>query len=62
MPNSPNSVADLVAGRHTATTFEHAPRADFRLARLEVLNWGTFDRHVWTIVPGCENTSSFAMR
>ena len=21
----------------------------FRLQRLEVLNWGTFDRHVWTL-------------
>ena len=23
--------------------------AGFRLQRLEVLNWGTFDRHVWTL-------------
>lgn len=27
----------------------------FRLQRLEVLNWGTFHRHVWTIGPGGHN-------
>ncbi len=27
----------------------------FRLQRLEVLNWGTFHRHVWTIAPGGHN-------
>ena len=27
-------------------------RAGFRLARLEVFNWGTFDRRVWAIEPG----------
>ncbi len=27
----------------------------FRLQRLEVLNWGTFDRHVWSIAPQGHN-------
>jgi len=30
-------------------------QAGFRMARLEVLNWGTFDRHVWRIEPKGEN-------
>jgi uncharacterized protein YPO0396 len=30
-------------------------RAGFRLHRLELLNWGTFDRHVWRIEPGGDN-------
>jgi len=29
--------------------------AGFRLQRLEVLNWGTFHRHVWPIGPGGHN-------
>jgi uncharacterized protein YPO0396 len=29
-------------------------RPGFRLDRLEVLNWGTFDRHVWTFDVGAE--------
>lgn len=28
---------------------ETHPLAGFRLDRLEVLNWGTFDKHVWTL-------------
>jgi len=30
--------------------------AGVRLQRLEVLNWGTFDRHVWTLTPNGSNT------
>ncbi len=30
--------------------------AGFRLRRLEVLNWGTFDRQVWTLQPDGRNT------
>lgn len=30
-------------------------RTGFRLQRLEVLNWGTFDRHVWRIEPRGHN-------
>lgn len=29
--------------------------AGYRLGRLELLNWGTFDRQVWTIVPSGRN-------
>ncbi|WP_291080638.1 ATP-binding protein, partial [Dietzia sp. UBA5065] len=29
-------------------------RPGFRLARLEVLNWGTFDQRVWRLEPGGE--------
>ncbi|ELC2815984.1 hypothetical protein RIX35_005202 [Salmonella enterica] len=28
----------------------------FRLARMEVLNWGTFDRQIWTITPDGKNS------
>lgn len=31
-------------------------QAGFRLQRLEVLNWGTFDRRVWTLTPGGDNS------
>ncbi len=31
-------------------------RTGFRLRRLEVFNWGTFDRHIWRIEPGGENS------
>lgn len=31
------------------------PRPDFRLARFEVLNWGTFNGRVWVIEPHGEN-------
>src|SRR5699024_9874270 len=31
-------------------------QAGFRLQRLEVLNWGTFDRRVWALTPGGENS------
>ncbi len=37
------------------TTEIHNDRAGFRLQRLEVLNWGTFDKHVWAIEPGGDN-------
>ena len=30
-------------------------RPGFRLARFEVLNWGTFHARVWRIEPGCDN-------
>ena len=30
--------------------------AGYRLHRLEVLNWGTFDRRVWTLEPGGRNS------
>jgi len=29
--------------------------AGFRLQRLEVYNWGTFDSRVWTLEPNGEN-------
>lgn len=28
----------------------------FRLARLELYNWGTFDQNVWTLEPDGQNT------
>ena len=31
------------------------PRPDFRLARFQVLNWGTFNGRVWKIEPNGEN-------
>jgi uncharacterized protein YPO0396 len=34
------------------TETAQAPSTGFRLERLEVYNWGTFNRHVWTIEPG----------
>lgn len=30
--------------------------AGFRLHRLEVYNWGTFDKHVWSLAPGGHNS------
>jgi uncharacterized protein YPO0396 len=30
-------------------------RTGFRLERLEVLNWGTFDQRVWALTPGGRN-------
>jgi len=30
-------------------------RAGFRLHRLEVLNWGTFNHHVWSLSPAGDN-------
>jgi len=27
----------------------------FRLHRFELLNWGTFDKHIWKIIPDGEN-------
>ncbi|MEL7159881.1 MAG: ATP-binding protein, partial [Bacteroidota bacterium] len=30
-------------------------QAGFRLANLEVLNWGTFHHHIWSITPGGKN-------
>ncbi|WP_225235146.1 ATP-binding protein [Klenkia terrae] len=40
------------------TTEDDAPgsRAGFRLDRLEMLNWGTFDRRVWTLRADGQNT------
>ncbi|RNI21091.1 ATP-binding protein [Flexivirga caeni] len=29
-------------------------RAGYRLQQLEVLNWGTFDKSVWRLTPGCD--------
>ncbi|MEQ8702988.1 MAG: ATP-binding protein [Phaeodactylibacter sp.] len=31
------------------------PSAGYRLQRLEVLNWGTFDKHIWEISPNGQN-------
>lgn len=31
-------------------------RAGFRIHRLEVFNWGTFNRRIWTISPGGKNS------
>jgi len=33
----------------------HEPPSGFRLMRLEVLNWGTFDKKVWTLELGGKN-------
>ncbi len=33
----------------------HEAQAGFRLHRLEVYNWGTFDRRVWSLAPNGEN-------
>src|SRR5262245_46375823 len=33
-----------------------APRPGFRLIRFEVLNWGTFDKHVWGLDPSGNNS------
>ena len=30
--------------------------AGFRLHRFELLNWGTFDKHIWKITPNGENS------
>jgi len=35
---------------------ETTPPAGYRLDRLELLNWGTFDRRVWTLRAGGSNT------
>ncbi len=29
-------------------------RAGYRLDHLEILNWGTFDKRVWRLTPGCD--------
>jgi len=29
--------------------------AGFRLHRFELLNWGTFDKHIWKVMPEGEN-------
>ncbi|MEO8137182.1 MAG: ATP-binding protein, partial [Betaproteobacteria bacterium] len=55
MPNNLNSVQDLFSGPSGVLTDERTLRPDFRLARFEVLNWGTFNSRVWTIVPEGEN-------
>ena len=55
MPNNSSSVRDLFASAGAAVIEEKAPRPDFRLARFEVLNWGTFHKHIWTILPAGEN-------
>jgi uncharacterized protein YPO0396 len=34
---------------------DNAALAGFRLSRLEVFNWGTFDKRVWTLEPGGKN-------
>jgi uncharacterized protein YPO0396 len=34
---------------------EEGPLAGFRLARLELYNWGTFDARVWTLRTGARN-------
>lgn len=31
-------------------------RAGYRLAHIEVFNWGTFDQHVWRLTPGAETS------
>ncbi len=45
---------DLFAGFGN-TDGQRALRPDFRLARFEVLNWVTFDKRVWSILPEGEN-------
>ena len=41
-------------GLFSAVELEASGRPGFRLARLEVLNWGTFDSRVWQLDPGGE--------
>src|SRR5580704_13946856 len=48
-PNSKHSIANM--GNDSA----ELPRPDFRLARFELLNWGTFNGRVWVIEPHGEN-------
>lgn len=55
MPNNLTSAQDLLPGLASASTREGALRPDFRLARFEVLNWGTFNSRVWSIFPEGEN-------
>lgn len=38
-----------------AQTETPMPPAGYRLQRLEVLNWGTFDKHIWEISPNGQN-------
>ena len=37
-------------------TAPQQPSPGFRLTRLELYNWGTFDRQVWSVDPAGENT------
>ena len=60
--------ADAAAGTSAATATMTEPQvlhldfldddtlAGYRLHRLEVFNWGTFDRRVWTLEPGGRNS------
>lgn len=41
-------------GLFSSVELEVSGRPGYRLARLEVLNWGTFDSRVWTLEPGGE--------
>src|SRR5690348_3274781 len=52
-PTSKPPTATMRSGSdNLALQFE---RAGFRLARFEVLNWGTFNGRIWKIDPGGEN-------
>ena len=47
-----------IGASDTQPQLEFSPsdaRAGFRLHRLEVLNWGTFDEHIWHFDPSGEN-------
>ena len=53
MPIGSPSLKRLTATMRNASS--ETMRPGFRLARFEVLNWGTFDTRVWRIEPGGDN-------
>ncbi|MFZ4623260.1 MAG: ATP-binding protein [Rhodoferax sp.] len=55
-PNLLVAASQPLSGDSDLLDFASAPAlAGFRLMRLEVLNWGTFDKRVWTLAPGGKN-------
>ncbi|MBV5297635.1 MAG: ATP-dependent exonuclease SbcCD, C subunit-like protein [Rhodoferax sp.] len=55
-PNLLVAASQPLSGGSDLLDFASAPAlAGFRLMRLEVLNWGTFDKRVWTLAPGGKN-------
>ncbi|MBN9610047.1 MAG: hypothetical protein BGO26_04695 [Actinobacteria bacterium 69-20] len=43
-------------GLFSAVEMEAPGRAGYRLQRIEVFNWGTFDGQVWALAPGADTT------
>lgn len=41
-------------GLFSSVELEPSSHAGYRLQRLEVFNWGTFDKRVWRLIPGSE--------